>query len=76
MRCLIGQGSDQMLRETQQLPHSVVADCFNPVKLPQQGGGEVLRAGPKFRLNIPDYFGRIRALLKSVGVEPWHVSVK
>jgi hypothetical protein len=31
---------------------------------------------PKFWLNIPAYFGRIRALLKSVGVVPWHVYVK
>jgi hypothetical protein len=36
----------------------------------------ILTVHPKFRLNIPDSFGRIRALLKWVGVELWHVYVK
>jgi hypothetical protein len=32
--------------------------------------------GTKLRLNKPGYFGRIRALLKSVGVVSWHEYVK
>ncbi len=39
-------------------------------------GGDIDDTPQKIRLNIPADFGRIRALLKSVGVEPWHVSVK
>jgi len=31
---------------------------------------------PKSTLNISSYFGKIRPLLKSVGVVPWHVYVK
>jgi hypothetical protein len=52
---------------------SVIREYFSLVKVLAVGMWSVYQ---KFRLNIPDSFGRIRALLKSVGVEPWHVYVK
>ncbi len=51
----------------------VICECFSLVKVSATG---ILTVHPKFRLNIPDSFGRIRALLKWVGVELWHVYVK